>query len=92
LAIYPKARRILRDEEELSLTNKEYDLLMFFIENPNIAFSKDTLFDRIWGMDAVGDTATVTVHVYRLREKIEPNVENSLIQTVWGIGYRFRLE
>ncbi|MDD4379689.1 MAG: winged helix-turn-helix domain-containing protein, partial [Dysgonamonadaceae bacterium] len=75
-----------------ALTNKEFELLLFFIENPNIAFSKDTLFDRIWGMDAVGDTATVTVHVNRLREKIEPDEENPMIQTVWGIGYRFRLE
>ncbi|GLB28490.1 DNA-binding response regulator [Lacrimispora amygdalina] len=92
LEIYPKARRIFRNKEEVALTNKEFELLLFFIENPNIAFSKDTLFDRIWGMDAVGDTATVTVHVNRLREKIEPDEENPMIQTVWGIGYRFRLE
>lgn len=62
-------------------------------ENPNIVFSKDTLFDRIWGMDAVGNTATVTVHINRLREKLEKE-ENSpqFIETVWGAGYRFKVD
>lgn len=92
LMIYPQARRILRDNQEISLTNKEFDLLLFLLENPNIAFSKDTIFDRVWGMDSMGDASTVTVHVNRLREKIEPDVEIPMIQTVWGIGYRFRLE
>ena len=92
LEIYPKARRVFKDKEEISLTNKEFDLLLFFIENPNIAFSKETLFDRIWGIEAIGDISTVTVHVNRLREKIETEVDHPMIQTVWGIGYRFRLE
>ena len=61
---------------------------MFFAENPNIVFSKETLFDRIWGMDSLGDTATVTVHVNRIRDKIEH--ADKYIETVWGSGYRFR--
>ena len=92
LEIYPKARRIFKEKEEISLTNKEFDLLLFFIQNPNIAFSKETLFDRIWGIEAIGDISTVTVHVNRLREKIETEADHPMIQTVWGIGYRFRLE
>ena len=79
--------------KELSLTNKEFELLMFLAENPNIVFSKDTIFDRIWGMDAAGNTATVTVHIKRLREKVEEDPSNpKLIETVWGAGYRFRIE
>lgn len=79
--------------KELSLTNKEFELLMFLAENPNIVFSKDTIFDRIWGMDAAGNTATVTVHINRLREKVEEDPSNpKLIETVWGAGYRFRIE
>ena len=92
LEIYPKARRIFKEKTEISLTNKEFDLLLFFIQNPNIAFSKETLFDRIWGIEAIGDISTVTVHVNRLREKIETEADHPMIQTVWGIGYRFRLE
>jgi Response regulators consisting of a CheY-like receiver domain and a winged-helix DNA-binding domain len=93
LKILPKARRIFKDEKEISLTNKEFELLLFFIDNPNVVLSKDIIFDRIWGMDAIGDTATVTVHVNRLREKIETNLSNPVIlQTVWGAGYRFCIE
>ena len=67
--------------------------MLFFAENPGIAFSKDKLFDRIWGMDALGDTATVMVHINRIREKIEPNPATPIyIETVWGVGYRFRDE
>ena len=70
----------------------EFELLLFLAENPNIAFSKETLFDRVWGLDAVGDTATVTVHVNRLREKLEDGTESpDYIETVWGMGYRFRI-
>ena len=66
---------------------------MFLAENPNIVFSKDTIFDRIWGMDAAGNTATVTVHINRLREKVEEDPANPrLIGTVWGAGYRFRID
>ena len=77
---------------EVTLTNREFELLLFLAENPNIAFSKETLFDRVWGMDAVGDTATVTVHVNRLREKLEDDTGSpDYIETVWGVGYRFRI-
>ena len=91
LEICPEARRVFTDGKEVSLTRREFDLLLFFAENPGIAFSKDKLFDRIWGMDALGDTATVMVHINRIREKIEPNPATPVyIETVWGIGYRFR--
>lgn len=90
LEIRPKARRVFTDGKEASLTRREFDLLLFFAEHPGIVFSKDKLFDRIWGMDALGDTATVMVHINRIREKIEPNpAEPIYIETVWGIGYRF---
>ena len=73
------------------LTAKEYDLLLFFAENPNRVFSREQLFERIWGEDSFGDLATVTVHVRRIREKIEPDAANpQYIETVWGAGYRFR--
>lgn len=92
LKILPKERRVYAGEQEVALTNKEFEILMFFSENPNIVFSKEVLFDRIWGMDALGNMATVTVHVNRLREKIEKNPSNpQLIETVWGAGYRFRI-
>ena len=69
------------------LTAKEYDLLLFLAENPNRTFSKDILFDRIWGMDAIGDVSTVTVHIQRVRDKIQTNGDK-FIDTVWGVGYR----
>lgn len=84
--------RLLKKGREVTLTNREFELLLFLAENPNIAFSKETLFDRVWGMDAVGDTATVTVHVNRLREKLEDDTGSpDYIETVWGVGYRFRI-
>lgn len=93
LTILPKSRRVYLNNEEMSLANKKFELLLFLAENPNIVFSKDTLFDRIWGMDSVGNTATVTVHINRLREKLERE-ENSpqFIETVWGVGYRFKVD
>lgn len=93
LTIRPKARRVYLNDEEMNLANKEFELLLFLAENPNIVFSKDTLFDRIWGMDSVGNTATVTVHINRLREKLEKDEDSpQFIETVWGAGYRFRVE
>lgn len=84
--------RLLKKGREVTLTNREFELLLFLAENPNIAFSKETLFDRVWGMDAVGDTATVTVHVNRLREKLEDDTGSpDYIETIWGVGYRFRI-
>ncbi len=77
--------------ETVSLTSKEYDLLLFLASNPGVVFSRETLFEQVWGMENVGDPATVTVHINRLREKIEENPSQpQLIQTVWGSGYRFR--
>ena len=92
LKILPRERRVFVADEEKFLSNKEFDLLLFLAENPNIVFSKDTLFERIWGLDAVGNTATVTVHINRLREKLESGpVPVSYIQTVLGAGYRFKV-
>ncbi len=92
LKILPRERRVFVADEEKFLSNKEFDLLLFLAENHNIVFSKDTLFERIWGLDAVGNTATVTVHINRLREKLESGpVPVSYIQTVWGAGYRFKV-
>lgn len=68
-------------------------MLLFLASNPNIVFSKETLFERIWGMDALGDSATVMVHVNRIREKLkDPSDDREYIQTVWGAGYRFCVE
>lgn len=86
------SRRVFVHEQEINLTTKEFDLLHFLAMNPNRVFSKDHLFERIWGMDAVGDSQTVTVHIRKIREKIEVEPSNSqYIETVWGAGYRFRI-
>ena len=91
LKILPLSRQVYVQDKEIELANKEFELLYFLASNPNIVFSKDALFDRIWGMDALGDTATVAVHINRIREKISADKANSsLIETVWGVGYRFR--
>ena len=93
LEVQPEARRVFSGGKEVSLTRREFDLLLFFVQNPGITFSKDKLFERIWGLDALGDTATVMVHINRIREKIEPRpAEPIYIETVWGVGYRFRSE
>ncbi len=90
LVIDKDAHKVTVGDKEISLTAKEYDLLLFLAENPNRTFSKEVLFDRIWGMDAIGDVSTVTVHIQRVRDKI--NTENEKhIETIWGVGYRFRL-
>ena len=84
-------RRVLVDGAEVELKNKEYELLLFLMSNADIVFSKETLYERIWGYDALGDNATVAVHINRLREKIEKNpAQPRYIQTVWGVGYRFK--
>lgn len=90
LEIQPETHRVFRSGQEINLTNKEFELLLFLAENPGIVFNKDKLFDQIWGLDAMGDTATVMVHINRLREKIEPDPSEPIyIETVWGAGYRF---
>jgi len=84
------SRRVFVNGNEVEVKNKEYELLLFLISNPNIVFNKDTLYERIWGLDALGDNATVAVHINRLREKIEDEPSNPKhIQTVRGAGYRF---
>ena len=91
LSIDKNARRVFINDEEVSLTNKEFDQLVFLASNPNVVFSKDTIFDKIWGLDAIGETSTVTVHINRIREKIEDDSSNpQYIETVWGAGYRFK--
>lgn len=92
LTILPRSRMVYLDEKEVVLVNKEFELLLFMAENPNIVFSKDTLFDRVWGMDSIGDVATVTVHINRLRDKLGKSFKKTqFIETVWGAGYRFRI-
>lgn len=88
LAIDKNAHKVTVGGEEVALTVKEYDLLLFLAENRNRTFSKDVLFDKIWGMDAIGDISTVTVHIQRIRDKINRPDEKH-IETVWGVGYRF---
>lgn len=91
IRINPKSHRVFVKEKEISLKNKEYELLLFLVTNADIVFDKETLYERIWGMDAVGDNATVAVHINRLREKIEDDPSNPhYIETVWGAGYRFK--
>ncbi|WP_271812692.1 response regulator transcription factor [Clostridium beijerinckii] len=92
IKILLKARRVYIGENEVKFANKEFELLMFLASNPNIVFSKDTLLDRIWGEESLGDSSTVTVHINRIREKIELDSSNpEYIETVWGAGYRFNL-
>jgi len=92
LTIYREDRRVLVHDNECNLTPKEFDILLFLMENPNRVYSKDELFERIWGLEALGDGDTVVVHVRRLREKIEPEPQNpQYVETVWGVGYRFRV-
>lgn len=91
LEIDREARRVTVNGAEKSMTGKEYDLLLFLAEHPDMVFSKDRLFDRVWGMDAYGDVSTVTVHIKHIRDKIENNPDQvQYIETVWGVGYRFR--
>lgn len=94
VTIEPKTWKVWKKEKELKLPNREFQLLLFLAENANIVFSKEELFEKIWGYDYVSDAATVSVHINRLREKIEDDVRNpQIIETVWGVGYRLnRLE
>ena len=86
-----ETHRVYVRGQEVELKNKEYELLMFFMLNVDIVFDRETLYERIWGMDALGDNATVAVHINRLREKIELDPgQPQYIQTVWGAGYRFK--
>ena len=92
LKIDKTARRVYVDEQEKSFTTKEFDLLTFLAENPNHVFTKEELFRKIWNMDSIGDIATVTVHIKKIREKIEYDTSNpQYIETIWGVGYRFKV-
>lgn len=85
-------RRVFVNNEEKVFTTKEFDLLIFLAENPNRVFTKDELFQHIWGMESIGDIATVTVHIKKIREKIEVNTSKpQYIETIWGVGYRFKI-
>lgn len=92
LRIDKTARRVWVDGVEKNFTTKEFDLLTFLAENPNHVFSKEELFRKVWNMDSVGDIATVTVHIKKIREKIEYDTSNpQYIETIWGVGYRFKV-
>ena len=86
------ARRVWVNGEEKQFTTKEFDLLTFLAENPNHVFTKEELFREIWDMESIGDIATVTVHIKKIREKIELNTAKpQYIETIWGVEYRFKL-
>lgn len=89
LRILPQSWRVLKGDREIRMPNREFALLKFLAEHPNVVFSKEKLFETIWGYDYVGDSATVTVHIGRIRDKVEDDPAHpKLIETVWGAGYR----
>ena len=86
------ARRVWINGEEKAFTSKEFDLLTFLAQNPNHVYTKEELFSKIWDMESIGDIATVTVHIKKIREKIEYNTAKpQYIETIWGVGYRFKV-
>ncbi len=92
LKIDKTARRVFLNGEEKFFTTKEFDLLTFLAQNPNRVFSKEELFNKIWDMESVGEIATVTVHIKKIREKIEYSTSKpQYIETIWGVGYRFKV-
>jgi len=92
LKIDKTARRVYVNEEERNFTTKEFDLLTFLAQNPNHVYTKEELFSKIWDMESIGDIATVTVHIKKIREKIEFNTAKpQYIETIWGVGYRFKV-
>lgn len=92
LEIHMEARRVFVNGMEISMAQKEFDLLLFLAQHPNRVFGREDLFEKVWGLDSLGDAATVTVHIARIREKIEADLSNpQYIETVWGAGYRFRV-
>lgn len=89
LRIQPESWRVFKKDKELRLANREFELLKFMAQNPNLVFSREQLMEKIWGYDYIGDTSTVMVHINRLREKIEDDPKNpKILETVWGAGYR----
>lgn len=92
LKIDRTARRVYIDGEEKAFTTKEFDLLTFLASHPNRVFTKEELFNKIWDMESLGDIATVTVHIKKIREKIEVNTAKpQYVETIWGVGYRFKM-
>lgn len=92
LSMDKSSRRVFINEKEVILTTKEFDLLVYLAANPNKVFTKEELFGRIWGIDSQGDLPTVTVHIRKIREKIEIDPSNpQYIETIWGVGYRFEV-
>lgn len=92
LKIDKTARRVWVNNEEKTFTTKEFDLLSFLARNPNHVFTKEELFREIWDMESIGDIATVTVHIKKIREKIEYSTSKpQYIETIWGVGYRFKM-
>ena len=92
LRIDKTARRVTVDGVEKAFTGKEFDLLTFLAEHPNHVYTKEELFREIWDMDSIGDIATVTVHIKKIREKIEyDSAKPQYIETIWGVGYRFKV-
>jgi len=90
VSVNPSARQVFKAEQEVALTAKEFDLLWFLMNHPGQVFTRDQLLDNVWGLDFFGDASTVTVHVRRLREKIENHpTKPEYILTVWGVGYKF---
>lgn len=90
LEINTSSHKVFSNGKEVQMTAKEYELLLFLASNPNIVFSKEQLYETIWGQDYLGDTATVPVHIQKIRRKIEKDpAEPSFIETLWGYGYRF---
>ncbi|MBQ1250123.1 MAG: response regulator transcription factor [Clostridia bacterium] len=92
LVIHPKSWKVLKNGTELRLPNREFEILVFLAQNPNKVFSREQLFERIWGIGYISGSATVTVHIGRIREKIEEDPQNpKIIETIWGAGYRLNL-
>ena len=92
LKIDTTARRVWVNGEERTFTTKEFDLLTFLASHPNHVYSKEELFREIWDMESIGDIATVTVHIKKIREKVEVDTSNpQYIETIWGVGYRFKV-
>jgi DNA-binding response OmpR family regulator len=89
ISIDKTSRKVYVNGKEIEFTSKEFDLLLLLVSNPNRVFTKEELYERIWGLDSIGEIATVTVHIRKLREKIEFNPSNpEYIETIWGVGYR----
>lgn len=89
LRILTNSWKVYKGDKEIRFPNREFELLVFFARNPNIVFSKEQLFEKIWGYDYMGDSATVMVHINRIREKIEDDYKSpKILETVWGAGYR----